>query len=230
MDNQSKTAGPDLPSIVDSDIDEKIVGIEGVPDGDNYQKQGQDKCNLIINYLPQNFTEGDVMRFFSPYGVIQQCKVVMDMQTGESREYGFVRYADQKSAEKAIHALNGYVIKNKKLRVAVARKHCKEIRNSNLYVTHLPKTLNSKGLEKLFRPFGKLAECRVLADKKGRSRAVGFVRFHMHEHAMKALQALNKTRPKGWKKELRAKLTTKRLHYPVMHRGPSAGAGMFSDW
>jgi len=231
--NQNNTAGPDPPSlslIVSGDPAEKAVGTEGVPDEDVDQTQARDKCNLIINYLPPTFTENDVMHYFSPYGVIQQCKVVMDLHTMKSKGYGFVKFADQKSAEKAMEALNGYAIDNKKLKVAVARKHCKEIRNSNLYVTHLPKTLDSKGLEELFKPHGKLVQCRVLTDKKGRYRGVGFVRFDTHESAMQAIQALNKTRPKGWQKEIRVKLASKRTDFHMMDWGPYSGAGMYPDW
>jgi len=236
LKNGDKTAGPDPPSLsimADGDsADKQPVGKEGIPEKESDQagKSGPDKCNLIINYLPPTFTETDVMHYFSPYGMIQQCKVVMDLHTGKSKGYGFVRYETQKSAEKAMEALNGYEIDKKKLKVAVARKHCKEIRDSNLYVTHLPKTLDSKGLEELFKPFGKLVECRVLTDKQGHYRGVGFVRFDMHEHAKQAMLALNKTRPKGWQKELRVKLATKRRDYPIMDWGHYGAPGQYADW
>jgi len=173
-----------------------------------------DKCNLIINYLPQTFTENDVMRYFSPFGLIDQCKVVRDFRTGKSKGYGFVKYAYEKSAVDAIKELNGFPVENKRLKVTVARKRCKKIRNSNLYVTHLPKTLDREGLEELFKPFGSIVQCTVLKDKQGRNRGVGFVRFDMHEHALRALQALNKTRPNGWQKELRVSIALKRLQSP----------------
>jgi len=234
LKNGDKTAGPDPPSLsimADGDsADKQPVGKEGIPEKDNDQKSGPDKCNLIINYLPPTFTETDVMHYFSPYGMIQQCKVVMDLHTGKSKGYGFVRYETQKSAEKAMEALNGYEIDKKKLKVAVARKHCKEIRDSNLYVTHLPKTLDSKGLEELFKPYGKLVECRVLTDKQGHYRGVGFVRFDMHEHAKQAMLALNKTRPKGWQKELRVKLATKRRDYPIIDWGHYGAPGQYEHW
>lgn len=197
--------------------------------GKGDQKQEEDKCNLIINYLPPSFTENDVMHYFSPYGVIQNCKVVMDLHSGKSKGYGFVKYSNAESAAKALEALNGYAIKNKVLKVAVARKHCKEIRNSNLYVTHLPKHLDNDGLAKIFKGFGKLIECRVLKDKQGRCRGVGFVRFDKHDHAVKAMQALNKTTPPGWQRELRMKLASKRHDYP-MPGSPWGPYGMPFDW
>jgi len=221
LKNGKTTVGPypsPLAVVPDDDSDDIYVGKEGVLGKYKYKKMGTVKCNLIINYLPKSFNENDVMRYFSPFGLIQQCKVVRNLRTGKSKGYGFVKYTEQKSAEAAMRELNGFSVENKRLKIAVARRQCKKIRNSNLYATNLPKTMDSQGLEKLFQPYGKLVECRVLKDKKGRYRGVGFVRFQMHEDAMQALQALNKTRPKGWQKALRVKLAIKR-RWPNMDWG-----------
>jgi len=231
LKNGKTTVGPHpspLAVVPDTKSDDKNVGKEGVPGKYQNKKMGTVKNNLIINYLPQNFNENDVMRYFSPFGLIQQCKVVRNLRTGKSKGYGFVKYAEQKSAEAAIKELNGFSVENKRLKVAIA--HCKEIRNSNLYVTNFPKTMDSQGLEKLFQPYGKLVQCRVLKDKQGRYRGVGFVRFHKHENAMQALQALNKTRPKGWQKALRVSLAIKRRRYPMENWGLYDYQCEHTDW
>jgi len=194
----------------DGDCHEKRDVKEGLAERYNGTNKGEDIRSLIINYLPQSFTENDVLHYFSPFGLLLQCKVVRDLFTGESKAYGFVKYAAKNSAECAMKVLNGFQVENKKLKVGVARNHCKKIRNSKLYVTHLPKTLDSKGLVKLFKPYGRVLECTVLRDKHWRYRSVGFVRFGLHEHALLALQALNKTRPKGYQKELHVNLVIKR--------------------
>lgn len=238
---KKKEEPADQPEAEDSDDEEEVDAdgtLKNPPSvsvgGDQPKKeeeQEEDKCNLIINYLPPSFTENDVMHLFSPYGVIDKCKVVMDLHSGKSKGYGFVKYRTQESAQKAREALNGYAIKNKVLKVAVARKHCKEIRNSNLYVTHLPKHLDNDGLAEIFKDFGKLIECRVLKDKQGRCRGVGFVRFDKNENAVKAMQALNKTTPAGWQRELRMKLASKRHDYPMP--GSPWGPGHYGapfDW
>jgi len=152
-----------------------------------------------------------VMAIFSPYGAIEQCRVVIDFLTGKSKGYGFIKYVDKCSGEKAMKELDGLPVENRKLWVAVARRHRKFIRNSNLLVTNLPKDLNNWGLEKLFSPYGKLTECRILKDKLGRFQGAGFVRFELHEHALRALQALDKKKPKMWLEALQVKLTNFRL-------------------
>lgn len=189
-------------------------------DDSNKDVMDSDGRNLIINYLPPSFSEHDVMHYFGPYGIIENCKVVMDLASGKSKGYGFVKYKTRDSAVKAQEALNGYAIKNKHLKVAFARKNCKEIRNSNLYVTHLPKTLTDEGLKDLFKPFGHLIECRVLKDKQGKCRGVGFVRFDSHHNAMKARDALNKKTPDGWTREIRMKLASKRTDYAPASQHP----------
>jgi len=218
--NGDLASDPSSLSVADGVTTDKHVGDEVKPVSYYKNRIVLDKCNLIINYLPQSFTENDVMRHFSPFGLINQCKVVRDFRTGKSKGYGFVKYADEKSAVNAIKELNGFPIENKRLKVTVARKRCKKIRNSNLYVTHLPKSLDREGLEELFKPFGSIVECTLLKDKQGRNRGVGFVRFDTHDNALQALQALDKTRPNGWQKELRVSISLKRLQSPRNNRCP----------
>jgi RNA recognition motif-containing protein len=40
------------------------------------------KCNLIINYLPQSLKEQDFNQLFSKIGPIKTCKLMFDRQTG----------------------------------------------------------------------------------------------------------------------------------------------------
>jgi len=229
--NGDLASDPSSLSVADGVTTDKHVGDEVKPVSYYKNRIVLDKCNLIINYLPQSFTENDVMRHFSPFGLINQCKVVRDFRTGKSKGYGFVKYADEKSAVNAIKELNGFPIENKRLKVTVARKRCKKIRNSNLYVTHLPKSLDREGLEELFKPFGSIVECTLLKDKQGRNRGVGFVRFDTHDHALQALQALDKTRPDGWQKELRVSIPLKRLQSPRNSWGSySCPNGYIDNW
>lgn len=40
------------------------------------------KCNLIINYLPQSLKEHDFNQLFAKIGPIKTCKLMFDRQTG----------------------------------------------------------------------------------------------------------------------------------------------------
>jgi len=150
-----------------------------------------DSTNLIINYLPPTMSEGTLATLFSPYGLLERCKIVVDLQTLRSRGYGFVKYDNSVSAERALTALNGYELNGKKLKVAFARPQCKAITNANLYITNVPPHYNDNNLRKLFQDYGKIVECRVLMDQNGQSRGVGFVRMDTHHNAIQALQAMD---------------------------------------
>merc|ERR1712113_821706 len=151
----------------------------------------EDETNLIINYLPPTMSEGTLATLFSPYGLLERCKIVVDLQTLRSRGYGFVKYDNEVSAERALNALNGYELNGKKLKVAFARKQCKAITNANLYITNVPPHFTDSNLRKLFQDYGKIVECRVLMDQNGQSRGVGFVRMDTHHNAIQALQAMD---------------------------------------
>jgi len=151
----------------------------------------EDRTNLIINYLPPTMSEGTLATLFSPYGLLERCKIVVDLQTLRSRGYGFVKYDNKLSAERAMKALNGYELNGKRLKVAYARQQCKAITNANLYITNIPVHFEDENLYKLFQDYGKIIECRVLKDQNGQSRGVGFVRMDTHHNAIQALQAMD---------------------------------------
>ncbi|KAG7262804.1 hypothetical protein CRUP_010164 [Coryphaenoides rupestris] len=108
------------------------------------------KTNLIVNYLPQNMTQEEFRSLFGSIGEIESCKLVRDKITGQSLGYGFVNYIDPKDAEKAINTLNGLRLQTKTIKVSYARPSSASIRDANLYVSGLPKTMTQKELEQLF--------------------------------------------------------------------------------
>jgi len=166
-------------------------GTQTAPQSQEKKEAEEDRTNLIINYLPPTMSEGTLATLFSPYGLLERCKIVVDLQTLRSRGYGFVKYDNQNSAERAMKALNGYELNGKKLKVAFARQQCKAITNANLYITNIPSHFEDEGLHKLFNDYGKIIECRVLKDQNGQSRGVGFVRMDTHHNAIQALQAMD---------------------------------------
>jgi len=127
------------------------------------------KTNLIINYLPQNMNEKELYSLFVTIGPVESCRVMKDykvysynfvytyvtrisftwhvfwwlictfVQTGYSYGFGFVNYAKAEDAATAISTLNGLQVQNKRLKVSFARPSGEEIKETNLYVTNLPR-------------------------------------------------------------------------------------------
>eukprot|EP01084_Bolivina_argentea_P318752 552864_1 len=120
------------------------------------------ESNLIVNYLPLKLSEGTLATLFSPYGVLERVKIVIDLKTRKSKGYGFIKYDNPISAQQAQVALNGYELHGKTFKVAMARPQCKETANTNLYVKYVPSYYRENHLAKLFAPFGKIIECRIL--------------------------------------------------------------------
>lgn len=101
-----------------------------------------------------------------------------DLQTGYSYGFGFVKYVKGDDAARAINALNGIEYLNKRLKVSYARPPGQDIKNSNLYVTNLPKTINEDVIENMFGEFGQIVQKNILKDKiTGMPRGVAFVRY-----------------------------------------------------
>ncbi|XP_064189397.1 ELAV-like protein 4 isoform X2 [Anguilla rostrata] len=156
------------------------------------------KTNLIVNYLPQNMTQEEFRSLFGSIGEIESCKLVRDKITGQSLGYGFVNYIDPKDAEKAINTLNGLRLQTKTIKVSYARPSSASIRDANLYVSGLPKTMTQKELEQLFSQYGRIITSRILVDQvTGGSRGVGFIRFDKRIEAEEAIKGLNGQKPSG---------------------------------
>uniref|UniRef100_W5N4C7 ELAV-like protein n=1 Tax=Lepisosteus oculatus TaxID=7918 RepID=W5N4C7_LEPOC len=117
---------------------------------------------------------------------------------GQSLGYGFVNYVDPKDAEKAINTLNGLRLQTKTIKVSYARPSSASIRDANLYVSGLPKTMTQKELEQLFSQYGRIITSRILVDQMtGVSRGVGFIRFDRRIEAEEAIKGLNGQKPPG---------------------------------
>ena len=63
----------------------------------------------------------------------------MNLQTGYSYGFGFVNFTRQEDATKAINQLNGLEVQNKRLKVSYARPSGDDIKDTNLYITNLPR-------------------------------------------------------------------------------------------
>jgi protein sex-lethal len=61
------------------------------------------------------------------------------LQTGYSYGFGFVNYTNEEDAEKAINTLNGLQVQNKRIKVSYARPSSEDIKETNLYITNLPR-------------------------------------------------------------------------------------------
>lgn len=196
-------------------------------DQNNTAEPGDSKKKLIINYLPQNFTDQELHAMFTNVGPIESSRIMKDYKTGYSYGYGFVSFVKEEDAERAIGTFNGFNIQNKRMKVSYARPPGEEIKDTNLYVSNLPKEINEEQLELLFSPFGDIVQKNILKDKiTGMPRGVAFVRYAKKESAQAAISALQNTQLDGAMQPLQVKLAEehgkqKALYYAGLQSGMS---------
>jgi cold-inducible RNA-binding protein len=76
---------------------------------------------LFVGSLSWGTTDETLRRAFSAFGEVTEAKVIGDRDTGRSRGFGFVTFADDEAATKAISALDGSQLDGRAIRVNVAQ-------------------------------------------------------------------------------------------------------------
>jgi len=159
---------------------------------DNQSGLDQESNNLIINYLPQMLTDTEFRNLFQSIGPVKAAKIIRHKSTGYSYGFGFVEYANENDATRAIETLNGFQLQNKKIKVAFSRPGGEEIKNANLYVRGIPRSYTDEEFREVMSPYGEIIQCRLLKDATGgRNKGVGFVLFNQKKQAEAAIADLN---------------------------------------
>jgi len=81
----------------------------------------ENKKKLYVGNLSYDTTIDTLKATFSEFGEIIDAIIITDRNTGRSKGFGFVEFADEESAQKALDAMNGKDIEGRNLVVNVAR-------------------------------------------------------------------------------------------------------------
>ena len=76
---------------------------------------------LYVGNLPFSATEATLTDWFSPFGDVDSARLITDRETGRSKGFGFVEFASDEDAEKAIAEMNGKEMDGRALTVNEAR-------------------------------------------------------------------------------------------------------------
>jgi len=148
-----------------------------------------------------------------------------DYKTGYSYGFGFVNYSRPEDAERAIMQFNGHELYNKRIKVSYARPSGEDIKDTNLYITNLPRNYTEDDLENLFGHYGKIVQKNLLLDKlTGMPRGVAFVRYDRREEAELAIRNLHGIVPDGGNEKLNVRVAEehgkqKAAYYAGWHAG-----------
>jgi RNA recognition motif-containing protein len=152
----------------------------------------EEPSNVFVNYLPRDFTKESLVDLGSPYGRITSAKVMIDLQTGESRCFGFVKYDCPAAARGAAAGLDGRRIGSKVLMARISRSSENVGRPSpNVLAKSLSLALSRRDVWALLRPYGQITALDYIQDANGGFKGKALVSFASVDGASRAIQALN---------------------------------------
>lgn len=90
--------------------------------------------NLYVKNLDDNVSDELLRDEFATMGTITSARVMKDMKDGRSRGFGFVCFSTPEEATRAVNEMNGKLISNKPIFVALAQR--REVRRAQLEAQH----------------------------------------------------------------------------------------------
>ena len=137
--------------------------------------------NLYVWSIPRDMDEQQLSTLFQKFGTVESCTIMRDVQTKQSKGYGFVKYVKFEDAVNAKEKLHGKFVKDKQLQIKFASTDSNglmgvhggmigamgvdvaSIPTDNVYVKGLPLDIDEGILREKFGAFGKIVSCRVIA-------------------------------------------------------------------
>ncbi|XP_011095595.1 cold-inducible RNA-binding protein [Sesamum indicum] len=65
---------------------------------------------LFVSRLSFYITTGELKRLFSPFGLIEEVRLIKDPRTQRPKGFGFVKFASELDAQNALKAMNGRIV------------------------------------------------------------------------------------------------------------------------
>ena len=76
---------------------------------------------LYVGGISYGTSEDTLKNHFAQAGAVESASIIMDKMTGRSKGFGFVQFANDADADKAISMFNGQELEGRKLTVNEAR-------------------------------------------------------------------------------------------------------------
>jgi cold-inducible RNA-binding protein len=84
-------------------------------------KSGGESMKLYVGNLSYSTGENELRELFSQHGTVTSVAVITDRDSGRSKGFGFVEFANDAEAQAAIAGLNGKDVAGRSLTVSEAR-------------------------------------------------------------------------------------------------------------
>lgn len=161
-----------------------------------FQQYCDASTNIFVNYIPPEFTKNELIKLCTPFGTILSAKVMINLKTGLSKCFGFVRFDHIESAKKAVKHLNGTILPGTKKRLLVryagsTMENIGKTTNS-IFVKSICLFYTEKDIWALFSRFGHIEEIELIKSKKTNLfRGAAIITFSTIYDAQNAIREMN---------------------------------------
>nr|XP_002122562.3 heterogeneous nuclear ribonucleoprotein D-like [Ciona intestinalis] len=159
----------------DRDIHRRNDAEEAVLDGSLIKQTSNDeKGKMFVGGLSWDTDEFKLKEYFEQFGQVRDCIIKRELETGRSRGFGFILFADASSVQKVVdaksHLLDGRNIDPKKAKAL--RK------DSKLFVGGLNPDTTQETIQAHFEKFGEVDSIERPVDRNtGKHRGFCFITF-----------------------------------------------------
>ncbi|XP_057438216.1 polyadenylate-binding protein 7 [Lotus japonicus] len=150
-------------------------------------------ASLYVGDLHPDISDAQLHDAFAEFKNLASVRVCRDSSTGRSLCYGYVNFLSPQDAMQAIEVKNHSMLNGKVIRVLWSRRD-PDVRKScigNVFVKNLAESVDSSGLEEIFKKYGNILSSKVVMADDGKSKGYGFVQFESEESANAAIEKLN---------------------------------------
>ncbi|XP_073842484.1 RNA-binding protein 45-like [Musca autumnalis] len=153
----------------------------------------------LFIFCDKSHTENDIRKSFSPYGLLQDVKIIKEKDTGENKGFAYVKYAKTSEAAKAQEELHGSIIgkSDRPLRVFVAASRSQGANKSQkieqeqcvrLFI-QCSKEVDEQELRNEFKIWGPVESVTLIRHKDtGNPKGFGYIRYTKFYHAALAFE------------------------------------------
>ncbi|KAL7742038.1 hypothetical protein ACLKA6_018288 [Drosophila palustris] len=140
-----------------------------------------ERGKLFVGGLSWETTQENLSRYFCRFGDIIDCVVMKNNESGRSRGFGFVTFADPTNVNHVLqngpHTLDGRTIDPKPCNPRTLQKP-KKGGGYKVFLGGLPSNVTETDLRTFFGRYGKVTEVVIMYDQeKKKSRGFGFLSF-----------------------------------------------------
>lgn len=145
---------------------------------------------VFVGNLAWSTTDDELFEFAAQSGEVQSAVVQRHEDTGRSKGWGLVEYANAAAASDAVRRLDGGELKDRKVHVRYDRTEMERAAGPAIFVGNLPWSTTDEELMELFAEYHPVS-CTVMKNMAGRSRGFAIARFNDTNRAESAIAGMN---------------------------------------